>query len=152
MGLQVQTNVIGMHLSQVKYADDLLKRANMLECKPSSTPLAAKVVLSAHDGALLSFPIEYRMLVGCLQYLTLTCPDISFAVNNVAHSWEALARLTCWLSNVYYATLKALLINAYFSVHNPLLFASPSIQTHIRLGALTHAASPQATSFIMALI
>lgn len=56
----------------------------MLECKPSSTPLAAKVSLSSHDGRLLSSPTEFRMLVGCLQYLTLTRPGISFAVNSVA--------------------------------------------------------------------
>lgn len=84
LGLQVNDNATGMHLSQVVYAHDLLQRANMLERKPSSTPVAAKLTLSAHDGMPLSSPTEYRMLVGCLQFLTLTPPDISFAVNNFA--------------------------------------------------------------------
>ena len=37
--------------------------------------------LSMFDGNLLSNPIEYRSGVGALQYLTITCPDISFVVN-----------------------------------------------------------------------
>ncbi|KAM2512647.1 hypothetical protein PS1_036897 [Malus domestica] len=84
LGLQVSTKALGMHLTQAKYAYDLLNKANMLECKPCSTHVAAKLSLSAHDGVPLSSPTEYRMLVGCLQYLTITRPDISFAVNNVA--------------------------------------------------------------------
>ncbi|XP_050157517.1 uncharacterized mitochondrial protein AtMg00810-like [Malus sylvestris] len=80
LGIQVQTTSSGIHLSQANYACDSLKKACMLE-KPSSTP--AKVSPSAHDGPLLSSPTEFRMLVGCLQYLMLTRPDISFAVNSV---------------------------------------------------------------------
>ncbi|KAF5463234.1 hypothetical protein F2P56_019164 [Juglans regia] len=34
-------------------------------------------------GALLSDPTHYRRLVGLLQYLTLTHPNISYAVNNI---------------------------------------------------------------------
>lgn len=83
LGLQVHTCAHNMHLSQVKYASDLLKKANMLECKSCSTAVAAKLSLSAHASVHLSSPTEYRMLVGRLQYLTLTCPDISFAVNTV---------------------------------------------------------------------
>ncbi|XP_050121339.1 uncharacterized mitochondrial protein AtMg00810-like [Malus sylvestris] len=80
----VQTTTTDVHLSQTKYAYDSLKRANMVDCKPCSTPVAAKTSLSANDGPLLSSPIEFQALVGCLQYLTLTQLDISFAVNNVA--------------------------------------------------------------------
>lgn len=84
LGLQVTTTAHGLHLSQVKYAHDLLQKANMLECKPCSTPVAPKLSLSSGDGEPLHFPTKYCMLVGCLQYLTLTRLDISFAVNNVA--------------------------------------------------------------------
>jgi histone deacetylase 1/2 len=37
------------------------------------------------DGELLSSAdaTEYRSIVGCLQYLTITRPDISYAVNRV---------------------------------------------------------------------
>ncbi|KAK1570500.1 hypothetical protein Q3G72_002864 [Acer saccharum] len=61
----------------------------MTDCKPASTPLAAKVHLTAHDGALLDDATEFRQLVGSLQYLTLTRPDISFTVSTVAQFLSA---------------------------------------------------------------
>ncbi|CAL9010097.1 unnamed protein product, partial [Prunus brigantina] len=84
LGLQVLHQNGTLHINQLKYAHDLLQNANLLNSKPASTPLAAKVLLSVSDGALISNPTEYRELVGSLQYLTLTRPDISFAVNTVA--------------------------------------------------------------------
>jgi hypothetical protein len=56
----------------------------MLDYKPCSTPMAAKVQLSTHVGNLLSNPSEFHCLVGCLQYLTLTRPDIAYVVNHIS--------------------------------------------------------------------
>ncbi|XP_019149896.1 PREDICTED: uncharacterized protein LOC109146700 [Ipomoea nil] len=57
---------------------DLLTRAGMSDCKPLSTPaaLSQPVIASAepHDN-----PTQYRRLVGALQYLTITRPDLSYA-------------------------------------------------------------------------
>ncbi|XP_050117649.1 uncharacterized mitochondrial protein AtMg00810-like [Malus sylvestris] len=64
----------------------------MVECKPCSIPVAAKTSLSANDGQLLSSPTEFRALVSCLQYLTLTRRDISFAVNTVAQFMASLCQ------------------------------------------------------------
>lgn len=89
LGLEITSDSRGLHISQLKYTVDLLARSSMLECKPSSTPIAAKAQLSANDGDLLHDPSEFRRLVGCLQYLTLTRPDIAFAVNSVAQFMSA---------------------------------------------------------------
>lgn len=54
-------------------------------CKPVNTPLSTSERLSIHIGKKLG-PDEatrYRSIVGALQYLTLTRPDISFVVNKV---------------------------------------------------------------------
>ncbi|XP_068336519.1 uncharacterized mitochondrial protein AtMg00240-like [Pyrus communis] len=49
--------------------------------KPCITPLGStKLDLT---GSLLDNPEEYRSIVGALQYLTWTRPDLSFAVNLV---------------------------------------------------------------------
>ncbi|XP_020094156.1 uncharacterized protein LOC109714127 [Ananas comosus] len=74
----------GLHLSQQKYAHQLLQRHGFLDSKPVSTPLSPTSCLSSHEGHLLEDLYTYRQIVGALQYLTFTRPDISYAVNSVA--------------------------------------------------------------------
>ncbi|CAL9028013.1 unnamed protein product [Prunus brigantina] len=52
----------------------------MLECKPISTPMEPNVKMCAYEGKDLEDATMYRQLVGSLIYLTLTRPDISYAV------------------------------------------------------------------------
>ena len=40
--------------------------------------------MSLLDGELLADPTYYRSMVGALQYLTMTRPDIAYAVNMVS--------------------------------------------------------------------
>lgn len=61
----------------------------MTDSKPCSTPVPAKSNFNTLDGAPLSNPTEFRQVIGALQYLTLTRPDISFAVNHVAQFMSA---------------------------------------------------------------
>lgn len=67
-------------LSQAKYATDLLIKAGMQDCKPSDSPSSVKPAVLEPDLPL-SDPSWYRTIVGSLQHLTLTKPEISFAVN-----------------------------------------------------------------------
>jgi hypothetical protein len=55
----------------------------MVHCNPLSTPVETRSKPSLHDGAPFHDPSLYRSLAGALQYLTLTRPDISFAVQQV---------------------------------------------------------------------
>ncbi|KAL0461225.1 UNVERIFIED_CONTAM: Retrovirus-related Pol polyprotein from transposon RE1 [Sesamum latifolium] len=52
----------------------------MLKCKPISTLVEPHAKMSSHEGQDLEDATMYRKLVGSLIYLTLTRPDISFAV------------------------------------------------------------------------
>ncbi|CAN6685630.1 unnamed protein product [Malus baccata var. baccata] len=79
LGLKVHRSDEGIFLSQSKYALDLLVKTSMAGCKPYPTPLGTQKL--DHTGALLADPKEYRSIVGALQYLTWTRPDLSFAVN-----------------------------------------------------------------------
>ena len=56
----------------------------MADTKPASTPLSATDKLLKDSGNLLPSPTEYRALVGSLQYLSLTRPDIAFNTNKLA--------------------------------------------------------------------
>ncbi|KAG6389173.1 hypothetical protein SASPL_150632 [Salvia splendens] len=83
LGLEVTYTSSGIFLNQAKYARDILQRASLEESKPVSTPLVAGCQLST-DGQPFEDPTLYRSLVGSLQYLTITRPNLSFAVNLVS--------------------------------------------------------------------
>lgn len=78
----------GFFLNQRKYILDLLTNANMINSKPASTPLDSKLKLHSHAKAL-KCPSYYQKLVGKLIYLTITRPDISFAVSLVSQHMHA---------------------------------------------------------------
>lgn len=80
LGIAVTRTAHGFFLSQQKYAEELLERANMTSCKPLPTPVDTHGKLSAVDGAPVPDPIEYRSIVGALQYMCMTRPDIAYAV------------------------------------------------------------------------
>lgn len=82
LGVEVHRNKSGMCFSQVKYITDLLIKSNIVGCKPIGSP-ASKSMLSPSNGSPLDDPIAYRSLVGALQYVTLTQPNICFAINQV---------------------------------------------------------------------
>ncbi|KAJ0435796.1 putative RNA-directed DNA polymerase [Helianthus annuus] len=83
LGIAVEKQKHGIFLSQSTYAKDILSRAKMSNCKPASTPVEVGSKLSATAGALFSDDSLYRSLAGALQYLTITRPDISYAVQQV---------------------------------------------------------------------
>jgi hypothetical protein len=85
LGIEVKHLSDGILLSQQKYATDLLRRVGMLDCKPVPTPMTSSEKLSARDGDPLAPDdvTKYRSVVGALQYLSHTRPDLSFAINKV---------------------------------------------------------------------
>ena len=56
----------------------------MIDCKPLTTPSSLNQRLSSQDGEIYHDPSRYRSIVGMLQYLTFTRPDIVYAVNQVS--------------------------------------------------------------------
>jgi hypothetical protein len=85
LDISVTRSSNGLFLSQRQYAVDLLQRAGMAECHSMATPVDTQAKLSASDGAPLSTSdsSDYMSLVGALQYLTLTRPDLAYAVQQV---------------------------------------------------------------------
>ncbi|KAM2298698.1 hypothetical protein ACFXTI_000641 [Malus domestica] len=83
LGMEVTRTTSGFHLSQAKYIRDLLQRTHMADCKPIHTPSSPGRRLLLHEGDPLSDATEYRSVVGALQYLLFTRPDIAFAVKRI---------------------------------------------------------------------
>ena len=69
-----------IHLNQCKYAPELLTKTKITLAKAVVTLLAQKHCLHEYLEILVDAS-SYRMIVGRLQYLTLTRPDISHVVN-----------------------------------------------------------------------
>jgi hypothetical protein len=84
LGLEVHCGPSGISLNQHKYASDLVATAGFQEALSVDTPMELNVKLRKEEGDLLADPSLYRKLVGSLVYLTITRPDISFAVQQVS--------------------------------------------------------------------
>ncbi|XP_017634631.1 uncharacterized mitochondrial protein AtMg00810-like [Gossypium arboreum] len=83
LGVEVEHTTDGIFLSQRKYIQDLLKQACMDQAKGSPTPMTTSTNLSQHVGSAIENESDYRSIVGALQYVVITRPDITFAINKV---------------------------------------------------------------------
>ena len=83
LGIEIIPTTSGILLSQHKHIRDILQRFDMEGAKPSPTPLSATARLQLHDGTPSTDATEYRSILGALQYLNLTRPNISFSINKL---------------------------------------------------------------------
>uniref|UniRef100_A0A2N9HLJ3 Integrase catalytic domain-containing protein n=1 Tax=Fagus sylvatica TaxID=28930 RepID=A0A2N9HLJ3_FAGSY len=89
LGLEVSSSSDGYYLTQAKYTSDLIFRAGIMDSKIVDTPIEYNNRLNTHDGEPLPDATLYRQLVGSLVYLTVTRPDISYAVHIVSQFMAA---------------------------------------------------------------
>jgi hypothetical protein len=89
LGLEVTSFSVGYYLSQAKYASNLLSKAGLTDSKTVSTPLEFNIKLNATDGEPLPDATLYQQLVGSLIYLTVTRPDLAYAVHLVSQFMSA---------------------------------------------------------------
>ncbi|XP_022158738.1 uncharacterized protein LOC111025198 [Momordica charantia] len=61
----------------------------MHEANAIATPMISGSIVSARQGDSLADPYLYRSIVGALQYVTLTRPEISYAVNKTCQFMHA---------------------------------------------------------------
>ena len=100
----------GLFLSQHKNVCDLLANTSMSGAKDVSTPLSTTQSLQFIDGTAAVDNSEFRRIIGRLQYLSLTCPDISFAVNKLSQfmhkptttHWTATKRFLRYLKQTIF--------------------------------------------------
>jgi len=91
----------GYLLSQSKYVADILKRARLTDNKTVDTPIQVNTRYSSSDSLPLIDLTLYHTIVGCLVYLTITCPDIAYVVHVVSQfvaspttvHWAAVLRI-----------------------------------------------------------
>jgi hypothetical protein len=84
LGIEVWQSPERIFLNQGKYAVEILKRFDMLECKSMNTPMEMKLKLLVDTSSELIDATLYRQIIGSLMYLTNTRPDICFFVNTLS--------------------------------------------------------------------
>ena len=89
LGIEIAHSTKGLFISQRKYTVDLLKETEKLGSKPVSTPIDSNCKLNFEDGEPLENINQFQRLVGKLIYLTVTRPDISFAVSQISKFMHA---------------------------------------------------------------
>ncbi|XP_019181955.1 PREDICTED: uncharacterized protein LOC109177102 [Ipomoea nil] len=82
LGIETVRTGDGLLLSQRRYMTDLLGRSGMVDCKPLTTPTSVTKVVTPSDTPYEN-PTQYRRIVGASQYLTITRPDLAYAVNRL---------------------------------------------------------------------
>jgi histone deacetylase 1/2 len=83
LGVEVIPTAAGLFLTQHKYIRDLLAKTSMDGARDVTTPLSTSVSLQLDDGSSFVDSTEYCQVIGALQYISLTRPDISFVVNKL---------------------------------------------------------------------
>ncbi|WVZ93507.1 hypothetical protein U9M48_039479 [Paspalum notatum var. saurae] len=76
----IKQSLEGTFVHQAKYTRDILKKFNMGDSKPMTTPMSTNTALDADEDREAVDQKEFRGMIGSLLYLTATRPDIQFAV------------------------------------------------------------------------
>ena len=104
LGVEVRWSKHGILLSQMKYVLDLLSETVKLGANPCSSHMTQSLHLTREDELFRDLE-RYRRLVGKLNYLTVTRPDIAHFVNVVRQymsspivdHWAVVEQILCYL-------------------------------------------------------
>ncbi|GKV22301.1 hypothetical protein SLEP1_g32183 [Rubroshorea leprosula] len=110
LGVEAIKTFAGLFLSQHRYINDLMQKHKMDGAKPFATPMPTSGLSSQTNSPRLPDGTAYRQLIGSLQYLSLTRPDTSFAINKLSQymhcptkmHWQAVKRILRYLKNTMF--------------------------------------------------
>jgi hypothetical protein len=126
LGIEVIQSPKGIWLLQRQYALSKLSEYGMTGYKPISIPLEQNVKLSADEGDLVEDTTMYRCIVGSLIYMTITRPDLNYAVGVVSQFMQtprkphldAVRRILRYIKHtlqcgIFYETKSQLQVHGY---------------------------------------
>ncbi|RVW81354.1 Retrovirus-related Pol polyprotein from transposon RE2 [Vitis vinifera] len=110
LGIEVIPTPQGLFLSQHQYIRDLLSRTSMENAKETLTPMSTTAKLTVQDNSECVDSNEYCKIIGALQCLGLTHPNIAFVVNRLSqfmqkpttNHWAAAKRLLRYLKQTMF--------------------------------------------------
>uniref|UniRef100_A0A3Q7I2R0 Reverse transcriptase Ty1/copia-type domain-containing protein n=1 Tax=Solanum lycopersicum TaxID=4081 RepID=A0A3Q7I2R0_SOLLC len=94
----------GLILNQSNYVNEILNDKLMTDCKSVHTPMSASELLTLFDGTHLTDATRYLRVLGKLQYLSFTRPDMAYAMHKLSKfmkapselHWKVVKRVLHW--------------------------------------------------------
>ena len=122
LGFEITYSTDGLYITQAKYASKLLSQVGLTDSKTINTPVKLNAHLTPSRGKPLSNPSIYKCLVGSLVYLTVTRPNISYAVHQMSRylyaprstHYAAILRILRYLKGTLFYGL-------FYSAQSPLV-------------------------------
>jgi hypothetical protein len=93
LGMKVKQSNDGIFICEKKYAKEILKKFHMKNWKNTNTPMNLKQKFSKNDGINKVDEGQYRSLIRCLMYLTITRSDIAFVVSLLSRFMHCASEL-----------------------------------------------------------
>jgi len=84
LGMEFIEVAEGLVMHQMKYASDILKRFNMMNCNSSSSPAETNMKLVMNEEEEPVDPTLFKQIVGSLRYLCNSRLDIAYAVGIIS--------------------------------------------------------------------
>ena len=89
LGIEVARSASGLFMCQRKYTLDIISETGLLGAKPSVFLIETNHRLGHVTGPIMEDAASYRRLVGRLIYLSVTRPDLAYAVHVLSQFMQA---------------------------------------------------------------
>jgi hypothetical protein len=129
LGVELIPTVDGLILSQHGHIRNLLQTFDMAGAKPTHTPLCTSTPLKLMDGSAPVDSKTFRSIIGALQYITLTRPDLSFSINKLSQFMHQPTK-------IHFQQLKRVMRYLKLTINYGLKLKKPA---HIKLQAFSDA-------------
>ncbi|XP_057436735.1 uncharacterized mitochondrial protein AtMg00810-like [Lotus japonicus] len=146
LGIEVDYSPRGYLLSQSKYIATILAQAHLSNTRTVGTPLELNTRCNSYDGVPLEDHTLYHTLVGSWVYLTITRPDIAYAV----HVGTQFQRLLLELRAYFDADWADSSFDRKFTVCFCIFLGDSLISWKIKMQAVVSRSSTEAEYRVMA--
>ncbi|KAK8954184.1 hypothetical protein KSP39_PZI002877 [Platanthera zijinensis] len=110
LGIEVTQDDHSLFICQRKYALELISDLGMANCGHVDSPLEPGEKSLHAESKLFDSPEKYHRIVGKLNYLTMTCPDIACAVSKVSQfmttptmsQWDSVLRIVRYVKRILF--------------------------------------------------